>query len=121
MFDNATSIIGQVRGNTVRTLGVTSLKRSPLLPDLPTVAETVPGYDTASWFGLGVRAGVPGEVIGKVEEAAKAIAQEAVVKERMAAVIADPVVSDRKTFGEFVVAERKKWGTLIKDLNIRLD
>ena len=121
MFDNATSIIGQVRGNTVKALGVTSLKRSPLLPDLPTVSETVPGYDTAAWFGIGVRAGVPGEVIEKVEEAAKAIAQEAVVKERMAAVIADPVASDRKTFGEFVVAERKKWGTLIKDLNIRLD
>jgi tripartite-type tricarboxylate transporter receptor subunit TctC len=121
MFDNATSIIGQVRGNTVKTLGVTSLKRSPLLPDLPTVSETVPGYDTASWFGIGVRAGVPNEVIEKVEEAAKALAQEAVVKERMAAVIADPVVSDRKTFGEFVVAERKKWGTLIKELNIKLD
>ena len=121
MFDNATSIIGQVRGNTVKTLGVTSLQRSPLLPDLPTVSETVPGYDTAAWFGIGVRTGVPGEVIEKVEEAAKAIAQEAVVKERMAAVIADPVASDRKTFGEFVVAERKKWGTLIKDLNIRLD
>jgi tripartite-type tricarboxylate transporter receptor subunit TctC len=121
MFDNATSIIGQVRGNTVKTLGVTSLKRSPLLPDLPTVAETVPGYDTASWFGVGVRAGVPNEVVEKVEEAAKALAQEAVVKERMAAVIADPVVSDRKTFGEFVAAERKKWGTLIKDLNIKLE
>jgi tripartite-type tricarboxylate transporter receptor subunit TctC len=121
MFDNATSIIGQVRGNTVKTLGVTSLKRSPLLPDLPTVSETVPGYDTASWFGIGVRAGVPNEVVEKVEEAAKAIAQEAVVKERMAAVIADPVVSDRKSFGEFVVAERKKWGTLIKELNIKLD
>jgi tripartite-type tricarboxylate transporter receptor subunit TctC len=121
MFDNATSIIGQVRGNTVKTLGVTSLKRSPLLPDVPTVADTVPGYDTASWFGLGVRAGVPNEVIEKVEEAAKVIAQEAVVKERMAAVIADPVVSDRKTFGEFIVAERKKWGTLIKELNIRVD
>ena len=121
MFDNATSIIGQVRGNTVKTLGVTSLKRSPLLPDLPTVSETVPGYDTASWFGIGVRAGVPNEVVEKVEEAAKAIAQEAEVKERMAKVIADPVVSDRKSFGEFVVAERKKWGTLIKELNIKLD
>ena len=49
------------------------------------------------------------------------MAQEAVVKERMAAVIADPVVSDRKTFGAFVEAERKKWGTLIKELNIKLD
>jgi tripartite-type tricarboxylate transporter receptor subunit TctC len=121
MFDNATSIIGQVRGNTVTTLGVTSLKRSPLLPEFPAVAETVPGYDTASWFGIGVRAGVPNEVIEKVEQAAKAIAQEAVVKERMAAVIADPVVSDRKAFSEFIVAERQKWGTLIKNLNLRVE
>ena len=51
----------------------------------------------------------------------RAVTQEAVVKERMAAVIADPVVSDRKTFGEFVVAERKKWGTLITDLKIRAE
>jgi tripartite-type tricarboxylate transporter receptor subunit TctC len=121
MFDNATSIIGQVRGNTVTTLGVTSLKRSPLLPEFPAVAETVPGYDTASWFGIGVRAGVPNEVIEKIEQAAKTIAQEAVVKERMAAVIADPVVSDRKTFSEFIVAERQKWGTLIKKLNLRVE
>jgi hypothetical protein len=49
----------------------------------------------------------------------RAAAQEPIVKERMAAVIADPVVSDRKTFGEFVIAERKKWGTLITDLKIR--
>jgi tripartite-type tricarboxylate transporter receptor subunit TctC len=121
MFDNATSIIGQVRGNTVTVLGVTSLKRSPLLPEFPTVSETVPGYDTASWFGIGVRAGVSNEIIEKIEQAAKTIGQEAVVKERMAAVIADPVVSDRKTFGEFIVAERQKWGPLIKRLNLRVE
>jgi len=121
MFDNAPSIIGQVRGNTVNALGVTTLKPTPLLPELKTVAETVPGYDTASWFGIGVRAGVPDEIIEKIEQAAKAIAQEAVVKERMASVIADPVLSDRKTFNEFIVAERQKWGTLIKKLNLRVD
>jgi tripartite-type tricarboxylate transporter receptor subunit TctC len=121
MFDNATSIIGQVRGGTVKALGVTSPQRSPLLADLPTVAETVPGYATTSWFGIGVRSGTPEEVIAKVEEAAKALTQEPIVRERLAAVITDPVVSDRKVFGEFVVAERKKWGTLIKQLNIRVD
>ena len=121
MFDNATSIIGQVRGNTVTTLGVTSLKRSPLLPDLPAVSETVPDYDTASWFGIGVRAGVSNEIVEKIEQACKTIAQEAVVKERMAAVIADPVVSDRKTFGDFIAAEREKWGPLIKKLNLRVE
>ena len=121
MFDNATSIIGQVRGNTVNALGVTSLKRSPLLPEIPTVADTVTGFDTASWFGVGVRAGVAEAVIAKVEEACKVVAQEAVVKERMAAVIADPVVSDRKTFGDFIQAERQKWGPLIKKLNLRVE
>ena len=119
MFDNATSIIGQVRGGTVKPLGVTTLNRSPLLPDLAPVAETLPGYDTSSWFGIGVRAGTPNEIIDRIEQAVRTAAQEPVVKERMAAVIADPVVSDRKTFGEFVIAERKKWGALITDLKIK--
>jgi tripartite-type tricarboxylate transporter receptor subunit TctC len=121
MFDNAPSIIGQVRGNTVNALGVTTLKPTPLLPELKPVADTVPGYDTASWFGIGVRAGVSNEIVGKIEEAAKTIGGEAIVKERMASVIADPVVSDRKTFGEFIVAERQKWGPLIKKLGLRVD
>ncbi len=121
MFDNATSIIGQVRGGTVKPLAITSLQRSPLLPDLPTVSETVAGYDTASWFGIGVRTGTPDAIIAKIEQAAHALTQEPIVKERMAAVIADPVVSDRKSFGEFVVAERKKWGALITDLKIRAE
>ena len=121
MFDNATSIIGQVRGGTVRALGVTALERSPLLPDLPTIAETVAGYDTASWFGIGVRAGTPEHIIDTIEQAVRMAMQEGIVKERMAAVIADPVVSDRKSFGEFVVAERKKWGTLINDLKIKVE
>jgi tripartite-type tricarboxylate transporter receptor subunit TctC len=121
MFDNAPSIIGQVRGNTVNALGVTTLKPTPLLPDLKPVADTVAGYDTASWFGIGVRAGVSNEVIAKIEEAAKTIGGEAVVRERMAAVIADPVVSDRKTFGDFIAAERQKWGPLIKKLNLKVE
>jgi tripartite-type tricarboxylate transporter receptor subunit TctC len=121
MFDNATSIIGQVRGGTVKPLGVTSLQRSPLLPEIPTVAETVAGFDTASWFGVGVRAGTPEEIVATIERAARAATQEPIVKERFATVIADPVVSDRKTFGEFIVAERKKWGTLIGELKIKVE
>jgi tripartite-type tricarboxylate transporter receptor subunit TctC len=121
MFDNATSIIGQVRGGTVKALGVTSLARSPLLPELPTVAETVAGFDTASWFGVGVRAGTPDDIVATIEQATRAVTQEPIVKERMATVIADPVVSDRKTFGAFIVAERKKWGTLIGELKIKVE
>ena len=121
MFDNATSIIGQIRGNTVKALGITALERSPLLPEIPTVAETVPGYDTASWFGVGVRTGTPEPIVDKIEQTVRTLIQEPGVKERMAAVIADPVLSDRKTFGAFVVAERKKWGALISDLKLRIE
>ena len=68
-----------------------------------------------------VRAGVSEEIIAKIEETAKTIGGEAVVKERMASVIADPVVSDRKTFGAFIQAERQKWGPLIQRLGLRVD
>jgi tripartite-type tricarboxylate transporter receptor subunit TctC len=121
MFDNATSIIGQVRGGTVKALGVTVLKPTPLLPDLLPVAATVPGYDTSAWFGIGVRAGTPEEIVATIEKAVRTVAQESVVKERMAKVIADPVLSDRKHFADFIVAERKKWGSLITDLKIKIE
>jgi tripartite-type tricarboxylate transporter receptor subunit TctC len=121
MFDNATSIIAQVRAGTVKALGVTSLSRSPLLPDMAAIAETVATYDTASWFGIGVRAGTPDAVIGTIEQGVRAVMQEPAVRERLASLIADPVISDRKSFGEFVAAERKKWGALITDLKIRIE
>jgi tripartite-type tricarboxylate transporter receptor subunit TctC len=121
MFDNATSIIAQVRAGTVKALGVTSLNRSPLLPDMPAIAETVAGYDTASWFGIGVRAGTPDDIVGTIEQGVRAVTQEPAVKERLATLIADPVVSDRKSFGDFVAVERRKWGALITDLKIRIE
>jgi tripartite-type tricarboxylate transporter receptor subunit TctC len=121
MFDNATSIVGQVKGGTVKALGVTSLAKSPLLPEIPAISETIPGYDTGSWFGVGVRAGTPKEIVDKIEQAAQALVKEAVVKERMATVIAEPVESSQKAFADHITAERKKWGTLITDLKIRAE
>ncbi len=121
IFDNATSVIGQVRGGTVKALGITSRGRYPLLSDMEPVADTVPGYETGAWFGVGVRTGTPEEIIATIEKAAIALAQEQVVKERLAQVITEPVVSDRKKFAAFIDDERKKWGALIKDLKLRVE
>ena len=122
MFDNATSIIGQVRGNTVNALGVTSLKRSPLLPELPTVADTVAGLRHRLLVRRRrARRACRRRSSQRSSRRRRQSRRKPVVKERMAAVIADPVVSDRKTFSEFIVAERKKWGTLIKKLNLRVE
>ncbi len=120
MFDNATSIIGQVRGGTVKALGVTSPARSPLLPDLPPIADTVPGFDTAAWFGVGVRAGTPEAIIDTIEKSVQKVMAEQVVKDKLANVITDTVVSDRKTFTKWTIDERAKWGALIKDLKITM-
>jgi tripartite-type tricarboxylate transporter receptor subunit TctC len=118
MFDNATSIIGQVRAGTVKALGITAPQRSPLLPELPPIADTVPGFDTAAWFGVAVRTGTPEPIIDAIEKGVRAVTQEAIVKERLANVITDVVVSDRKAFTQWTIDERKKWGALISELKI---
>jgi tripartite-type tricarboxylate transporter receptor subunit TctC len=91
------------------------------LPDLPAIAETVAGYEATSWFGIGVRSGTPDEVVAVIERGVRAVMQEGAVKERLTSLIADPVLSDRNSFGAFVAAERKKWGALITDLKIRIE
>lgn len=121
MFDNATSIIGQVRGGTVKALAITTSAPFPQLPDLPPVAQTVPGYETVSWFGIAVRAGTPDHVAATIEEAVRAAVQEPAVKEKLSTLIAEPVLSDRKSFASFIADERKKWGPLIADLKIRIE
>ena len=66
MFDNAPSSLPHIRAGKLRALAVTTLVRSPALPDLPTVNDTVPGYEVSAWFGMGVPKGTPPEVIAKL-------------------------------------------------------
>jgi tripartite-type tricarboxylate transporter receptor subunit TctC len=119
MFDNMPSIIGQVRGGTVKPLAITTKDRSKLAPEFVPVAETVPGYDTFSWFGAGVRAGTPQDIQDRIERDIVEICKEAVVAERFATVNAEVVGSSAATFRAFVASERKKWGSLITELGIK--
>src|SRR5438309_11625375 len=66
LFDNLPSSAGHIKGGRIRALAVTSAEREPSLPGVPTVAETVPGYEATAWFGIGMPKGTPAEVIGKV-------------------------------------------------------
>ena len=112
-------VIDHPDGRVLVDTGMTTLH--PLLADMEPVAQTVPGYETGAWFGVGVRAGTSEEIIAVIEKAAIALAQEQVVKDRLAQVITQPVVSDRKKFTAFIDDERKKWGALIKDLKLRVE
>lgn len=121
IFDNITSIIGHARSGNVKALGITTAKRSSLAPEFPAVAETVPGYETTSWSGVGVRAGTPKEICDKIEADTRKICTDPVLKQRFASLIADPIGSTAVEFAQFVVAERVKWGKLIGDIKLKLE
>jgi tripartite-type tricarboxylate transporter receptor subunit TctC len=121
MFDNITSIIGQARAGAVKPLAITTLQPSTLAPEYETVAATVPGFDTASWTGVAVKAGTPKEICAKIEADTRVICQDPLLKERLAALIAETVSMNGTEFSTFVAAERTKWGKLVTDLKIRME
>jgi tripartite-type tricarboxylate transporter receptor subunit TctC len=121
MFDNITSIIGQARAGAVKPLGITLLQRSTLAPEYPTVADTLPGYDTTSWTAVGVRAGTPKEICDKIEADTQVICKDLQLRERLAALIAETSGMNAADTTAFIAAERIKWGRLITDLKLRVE
>jgi tripartite-type tricarboxylate transporter receptor subunit TctC len=121
MFDNIPSIIAQARSGNVKGIAVTSLNRSSTASDFPAVSETVPGFDATSWFGIGVRSGTSKEICDKIEAVTLQMCKEPEVIQKFAALHADTVGTNAKTFSDYVVAERVKWGGLIKELKIKAD
>ena len=121
MFDNLPSIEPQARAGNVIGIAVTSAEKSPFAPQYPTVAEALPGFDVQSWFGIGVAKGTPQGIIDKLEADVMAVCKQEDLKKRLSGQSISPVGSSRKDFGDFIVAERKRWGDLITELKIKVD
>src|SRR5258705_8026633 len=90
-FNNGPESVGQIEGGTVRALAVTTAARAPLLPDVPSMAETVPGYDTEVWWGLLGPAGMPRDLVEKISHDFVAAVNTEAVKERLGKVGAPPI------------------------------
>jgi tripartite-type tricarboxylate transporter receptor subunit TctC len=121
MFDNLPSIYPQVTAGNVVGLAVTQGTKSRFAPDLPTVAETLPGYDVQSWFGIGVRAGIPAEIAKKIETDVMAVCKTDAVIQRLAQAGMETVGSSKAEFDGWIATERKRWGGLIADLKIKVE
>jgi tripartite-type tricarboxylate transporter receptor subunit TctC len=121
MFDNITSIIPQARAGTVKPLGITTLQRTPLAPEYAPVADTLPGYETISWSGVGVRAGTPQAICDKIEADTRTVCQDPILRERLAGLVAETVGSGSGEFAALIAAERAKWGKLITELKVRVE
>jgi tripartite-type tricarboxylate transporter receptor subunit TctC len=108
-----------VKGGRVRTLGVTTARRTKIAPDVPPVAETLPGYEILGWHGLLAPLNTPRAIIDKVNAAATKIVTSAEMQERLLALGTEPAPSSPAEFAAWLRAETIKWEKVLKDANIR--
>jgi tripartite-type tricarboxylate transporter receptor subunit TctC len=121
MFESLNSIAPFARSGQVRALGVSGEKRSPAFPDLPTIAEAVPGYSAPTWSGVIAPAGVPRPIVDKLNAAINKAIQSATFKERIAAIGDAPAGGTPDEFGALIASDSKKWGDVIERAGIKLE
>jgi tripartite-type tricarboxylate transporter receptor subunit TctC len=121
MFDNMPSIIGHIRGGELRALAVTTAERSPELPDVPTVAETVPGYEASALFGMGAPAKTPPEIIAKLNQEINAVLAEPDIKKRLVELGGEPLIATPEAFGAMIKAETEKWEKVVNYAGIKIE
>jgi len=118
IFDNMPSIIQHVRSGALRALAVTTTERSSQLPDVPTVAETVKGYEASALFGMAAPKNTPKEIIAKLNTEINAILAEPDMKKRLVELGGEPLIQTPEKFGADIAAETEKWKKVIDGANI---
>lgn len=121
MFGDLPTMISHVREGRLKGLGVTTAERYPLTPDLPAIAETVPGFDVFAFFGVAVQSATPRAIAAKIEADCIAAAKDANVRDKFAKINTAAVGSTGAEFAALIASEREKWGRLITDLKIRVE
>lgn len=114
IFDNMPSSISHVRGGTLRALAVTTATRSAALPDVPTVAETIPGFEASAWFGMSVPKGTPAAVIAKLNREMNAGLNDPKMRARLAELGGDPLIGTPAEFWKIHAMETEKWAKAVK-------
>ncbi|MBL0421047.1 tripartite tricarboxylate transporter substrate binding protein [Ramlibacter sp. AW1] len=120
-FDNIPAMLPQVRAGKLRALAVTGLQRLPSMPDLPTVAETVPGFEATTWIGLFAPAGTPASILDKIAADASAVVREPEMVRRFNEQGAAAAGSSPAEFTRFVMADTEKWRKVVKSAGLSLD
>jgi len=121
MFEPTLSTLPYIRAGKLRALAVTSATRSAALPDVPTVAEFVPGYEATAWFGLGAPKNTSAEIVDKLNNEVNAGLADRKIKERLADLGGEPMPMTPAAFGKLIVDETEKWGKVIRAANIKLE
>ncbi len=120
-FNNGPEALPQLEAGTLRALAVTTATRAPLLPNVPGMAETVPGYDTEVWWGLLGPAGMPADLVTKLSLDFVAALNTESVKARLAKLGAVPIGSSPKEFSDKIRADYEKWDPIIKASDMKAE
>jgi len=120
-FDNLPSSIGHIKAGKLRALAVTTSKRSPEMPDVPTVAETVPGYEASAFFGFGVPHGTPKEIVDKLNAEINLALKDATMLKKLADLGGIPTPGTADDFKKFLTAETAKWEKVVHAANLSID
>jgi tripartite-type tricarboxylate transporter receptor subunit TctC len=120
-FDNLPSSIGHIKAGKLRALAVTTAKRSPELPDVPTVAESVPGYEASAFFGFGVPHGTPKEIVDKLNHEINEALKDPGMLKKLGDLGGIPVSGTPADFGKFLTAETAKWEKVVRAANLSIE
>jgi tripartite-type tricarboxylate transporter receptor subunit TctC len=121
MFDNLPTSLEHIRAGKLRPLAITSATRSELIPDVPTVADFVPGYESSAWYGVGAPKGTPVEIIDKLNKEINATLADPKAKARIAEMGATLITGSPADFGKLVADETEKWGKVVKFSGAKAD
>jgi tripartite-type tricarboxylate transporter receptor subunit TctC len=121
LFDNLPGSIEFVRSGQLRALGVTVAERWPALPDIPTIAETLPGYEASIWYGISAPKGTPADIVAILNKSVAAGLADPKVKAKLAELGGIPMPMSPAEFGKLVADETEKWAKVVKFANISID
>jgi tripartite-type tricarboxylate transporter receptor subunit TctC len=121
VFDALPSSLSHVREGKVRALGVTTSTRVKALPEVPPVADTVPGYVVTGWLGIGVPKGAPAEIVDRLSKETNALLADPEVVTRLANIGSEPFATSPDGFDKFIAAETEKWAKVVRFANLKVE
>lgn len=121
IFDNMPSVLQHIKSGTLRALAVTSTKRTPQLPDVPPLAETVAGYEASALFGVGAPKNTPKEIIARLNAEINSILAEPAIKARLTELGGEPLIQTPEQFGKDIAAETEKWKKVVEGAGLKVE